>query len=131
MYGLHEPIVDFSRTRPRPVIAVILLITRALGGATVRIEVDTDPENMLPSSNETRILNESIRDELGVRTQSFEADRPIASAPRSRCSHTRLRLGPPRLSGRARPDDVSRRMPLAPRLGPQCAKPGSADALRA
>ena len=38
-----------------------------MGAAILRVDVDTDPENMLSSSNSVRVLNRSIADEFGTK----------------------------------------------------------------
>jgi predicted RND superfamily exporter protein len=49
------------------VIASAIFITVVLAAATVRVEIDTDPENMLPSDDPVRVLNRSMREDFGTR----------------------------------------------------------------
>ena len=44
--SIGSAIVDLGIRRPRSVITVVILITVVLAAATVRIEIDTDPENI-------------------------------------------------------------------------------------
>ena len=53
--------------RPWRVIAVVAVVTMALGALIARADIDTDPENMLPSDNPVRVLNRDMRQEFGVR----------------------------------------------------------------
>ena len=66
MQRFHSPIVEFSLAHPRFILLTILAITLVLTAGMVRVKVDTDPENMLPGSDETRVLNQSIREEFAV-----------------------------------------------------------------
>ena len=65
--SIGSAIVDLGIRRPRWVITAAIVITVILAAATVRIEIDTDPENMLPSDDPVRVLNERIRDDFGTR----------------------------------------------------------------
>ncbi len=59
-------LVDASMRRPRRVLMIAALVTVVLGALFVRVEIDTDPENMLPSDDPARVLNQEIRDEFGA-----------------------------------------------------------------
>ena len=52
--------------RPRTILWGAALLTLVFAAMTVRIEVDTDPENMLPSDHPVRALNTEIRDDFGA-----------------------------------------------------------------
>ena len=67
MRPFQEALLEFSLSRPRLVVTLTVLITVVLGALILRVDVDTDPENMLPSDDPTRILNRSIREEFGTR----------------------------------------------------------------
>ncbi len=60
-------IVNLGVKRPRLVITSAVLITIILAAATVLVKIDTDPENMLPSDDPVRVLNQSIREDFGTR----------------------------------------------------------------
>ena len=49
----------------------MLLITVALAALMIRIDVDTDPENMLPSDDPVRMLNRSLRADFGTRDMTI------------------------------------------------------------
>ena len=67
MDSLRDGIVGLGLQRPRMVILGSLIVTLVLGALIVRIQIDTDPENMLPGDDPVRVLNESMRDDFGTR----------------------------------------------------------------
>ncbi|MDG2113228.1 MAG: hypothetical protein P8N02_11520, partial [Actinomycetota bacterium] len=62
---LTERLVRLGLNRPRSVISGVVIGTLLLGVLMVRVEVDTDPENMLPSDHPVRVLNSEIRATFG------------------------------------------------------------------
>ena len=63
-----QSIVGFGIERPRLVMLLTVLVTVVLLAAIVlRVDVDTDPENMLPSDDPVRVLNRSIQSDFGTR----------------------------------------------------------------
>ncbi len=48
--SIGAAIVDLGIRRPRWVITAVIVVTVVLAAATVRVEIDTDPENMLPAT---------------------------------------------------------------------------------
>src|SRR3990172_12732096 len=67
MDSLRDGIVGLGLHRPRMVILGSVIVTLLLGALIVRIQIDTDPENMLPGDDPVRVLNESMRDDFGTR----------------------------------------------------------------
>jgi predicted RND superfamily exporter protein len=67
MDSLREAIVGLGLRRPKTVILASLLLTLVLAALMVRVKIDTDPENMLPRDDPVRVLNESMREDFGVR----------------------------------------------------------------
>ncbi|MEE9248079.1 MAG: MMPL family transporter [Dehalococcoidia bacterium] len=65
--SLQGYIVELGLSRPKTVILGVILVTLALGGLMVRVETDTDPENMLPWNDPVRVLNRSMREDFGTR----------------------------------------------------------------
>ena len=64
--SVQSAIVELGIARPKLIMIGALIVTVALIGALVlRVEVDTDPENMLSESNDVRVLNRSIAEEFG------------------------------------------------------------------
>ncbi len=64
--ALGSAVVDLGIERPRLVIAVAAFITIVLAAATVLVQIDTDPENMLPGDDPVRLLNQSMREDFGT-----------------------------------------------------------------
>ncbi len=67
--SVHFPthrIVEFAIARPRTILWGAALLTVVFAALTVRLEVDTDPENMLPADHPVRELNADIRDDFGA-----------------------------------------------------------------
>ncbi len=48
------------------VVVVALLLTAVFAAMFVRLQIDTNPENMLPADDEVRVLNAEIRDQFGT-----------------------------------------------------------------
>lgn len=67
MESLRDGIVELGLRRPKAVILGSLILTLILSALIVRIQIDTDPENMLPGDDPVRVLNESMREDFGVR----------------------------------------------------------------
>ncbi len=67
MKSVQEAIVGFPLHWPKMVILGAALITVVLAAAIVRVDVDTDPENMLPGDDPVRVINRSIRSDFGTR----------------------------------------------------------------
>ena len=65
--SIGSAIVDLAINRPRFIIASALLIAVVLAALIVRVQIDTDPENMLPGDDPVRVLNESLREDFGTR----------------------------------------------------------------
>ena len=59
-------LVELSLRRPRWIIGAIAVLTVVLGAAILRVQVDTDPENMLRDDNPVRVLNESLAEDFGL-----------------------------------------------------------------
>ncbi len=66
--GIHRfsaAVVAASTRRPKRVLFGALAITLVLLAAFVRVEVDTDPENMLPADAPARVINAELRETFG------------------------------------------------------------------
>ena len=59
--------VELGLRWPKAVLLAAALITMVLGALIYLAEIDTDPENMLPSDDPVRTLNRSMRAEFGSR----------------------------------------------------------------
>jgi predicted RND superfamily exporter protein len=65
--AIQSAIVELGIARPKFVVIGALILSLVLGLAVLRVNVDTDPENMLSSSHPVRVLNHSIAEEFGVK----------------------------------------------------------------
>ena len=65
--NIQGAVVGVGMDRPRLVMLVAALATVVLAAAILRVDVDADPENMLPSDDPVRVLNRSIREDFGTR----------------------------------------------------------------
>lgn len=59
-------LVELGIRRPRTVLWVAGLLTIIAAGLFVRLQVDTDPENMLPSDHPVREANADLRERFGT-----------------------------------------------------------------
>jgi predicted RND superfamily exporter protein len=75
-------LVDWSIRRRRWVFWAAAILTVALGAQIVRVETDTDPENMLPAGDEVRLRNEALTERFGSTNSVFigllREDAPVA-----------------------------------------------------
>lgn len=55
-----------SIAHPRWVLAVIALLTAVAISQLTKIQIDTDPENMLPENEEVRLVHSAIKEEFGL-----------------------------------------------------------------
>lgn len=64
--SVSERLTAFSIDRPKLVLwgTLILVLVASIG--FLRVQVDTDPENMLPSNDPVRVSNALMRDEFGT-----------------------------------------------------------------
>lgn len=58
-------LLERSLREPRRVLVLAGLITVVLGSLFVRVEIDTDPENMLSADTPVRVANRELRDTFG------------------------------------------------------------------
>ena len=80
--GVTRRLVRLGLDRPRAVIWTLVIGTLALGALVVRVQVDTDPENMLPGDHPVRELNREIRETFGgdrVIVAGLLADEPLGA----------------------------------------------------
>ena len=59
-------LVEVAIARPRMVLWGALVLTLVLGALMAFVEVDTDPENMLPADHPVRVRNAEVRDTFGA-----------------------------------------------------------------
>jgi uncharacterized protein len=63
---LKQALLDFALRRPRWVYLATLLLTLGLGSQLPRIQVDTDPENMLPAEQADRVFHNQVKAEMAL-----------------------------------------------------------------
>lgn len=59
---MKHAIIHVATERPRTVYAVILLLVVAMGALLTRIQIDTDPENMLPAEQTDRVFHNAVEE---------------------------------------------------------------------
>lgn len=63
---ISAALTDYSMRRPRSVLIAIVALVVVSAFGFLRLQVDTDPENMLPSDDPVRIRNAVLEAELGA-----------------------------------------------------------------
>jgi len=63
---LKQALLELALRRPRTVYLFALLLTLVLGLQIPRIQVDTDPENMLPADQVDRIFHNEVKAEMAL-----------------------------------------------------------------
>ena len=58
---LREKILVFPIRHPRTIIAAVILLVLGLGSQLPRIVIDTDPENMLPADQASRVFHNQVK----------------------------------------------------------------------
>ena len=53
-------LVEFSIARPKLVFGLVLLVTLVFAAQLPRIQLDTNPKNMLPPTSDVRVWNDSV-----------------------------------------------------------------------
>ncbi len=59
---MKHAIIRLATERPRTVYAIVVLLTLAFGAMIPTIEIDTDPENMLPPDQPDRVFHNKVED---------------------------------------------------------------------
>ncbi len=57
---MQRVLIRFATERPGAVFAVVLLLVCVLGALILRIQIDTDPENMLPNDQADRVFHDAV-----------------------------------------------------------------------
>lgn len=58
--------VGFSTEHPRLLTAVMVIVTLALAAFMPRVNIDTDPENMLSEDDPARVFHDRMKKEFAV-----------------------------------------------------------------
>jgi len=59
---MRDSIIQFSINKPKVIFLFVLLTTLILGAMIPNIHIETDPENMLPENDPTRLTHQYIKD---------------------------------------------------------------------
>ncbi|MCI0517291.1 MAG: MMPL family transporter, partial [Woeseiaceae bacterium] len=59
---MKAALVRFGAERPKSVYALVLLMVFACGAMMLRLQVDTDPENMLPATQSDRMFHNAVEE---------------------------------------------------------------------
>ncbi|HSD69960.1 MAG TPA: MMPL family transporter, partial [Woeseiaceae bacterium] len=59
---MKAALVRFGAERPKSVYALVLLLVMACGAMMLRLQVDTDPENMLPATQSDRMFHNAVEE---------------------------------------------------------------------
>ncbi|MBU2966374.1 MMPL family transporter [Amphritea sp. 2_MG-2023] len=63
---MRTTLVNLSMNRPKWVFLGVLLLTLIAGLQIPSIQVDTDPENMLPADNPARVFHDHVKERFGL-----------------------------------------------------------------
>lgn len=63
---MRERIARFATGRPRAVMLIAAVLTVAAGALIARIQIDTDPENMLPADQPDRVFHNLVEERFGL-----------------------------------------------------------------
>ena len=66
MKTLKNTLIDFSINHYKPATLVMVLFTVAMCAFFPRIEVDTDPENMLPKDDPKRVFHNETKRQFAL-----------------------------------------------------------------
>jgi len=61
---MKNTLINWSTERPKLVYAVIIIVAVILGAMMVRIQIDTDPENMLPADQPDRVFHNFVENQF-------------------------------------------------------------------
>ena len=59
-------LVEFSVAHPKRVLAAVLLVTPLFLAQLPKIQLDTNPKNMLPPTSDVRVWNDSVDQTFGL-----------------------------------------------------------------
>ena len=63
---LRERVIDVSIRYPRTVVAAVIVLVLGLGSQIPRIVIDTDPENMLPADQPSRVFHNQVKKDFNL-----------------------------------------------------------------
>ena len=59
---MKQGVIKFATERPKLVYAIVVLLTLVTGALMARIQIDTDPENMLAADQTDRVFHNAVED---------------------------------------------------------------------
>jgi len=59
---MKNAVIQLSTGRPKLVYAIVLMLTLVTGALMTRIQIDTDPENMLSVDQADRVFHNAVED---------------------------------------------------------------------
>ena len=74
---MKHGVIHLATERPRLVYAAVVLLVVVFGALMTRIQIDTDPENMLPATQSDRVFHNEI--EKRFSTFGSEGIRPVST----------------------------------------------------
>ena len=63
---MKKQIVNFSLDHPKWVLTGVFFLVLVLGAMIPRIHIDTDPENMLPADEPSRVFHDEVKEKFGL-----------------------------------------------------------------
>lgn len=63
---MKEKIVHYATQHPKQIMWLTLILTLALAAQISRIQIDTDPENMLPAEQADRVIHDEIKHQFNL-----------------------------------------------------------------
>ena len=63
---MKNQIIHFATTHPKRILWLTLILTLVAGAMIPRIHIDTDPENMLPSDQQDRVVHDHIKEQFSL-----------------------------------------------------------------
>ena len=64
--AMHDRIVALALGHPKRVMLGALLLLVGLGSQLPRVNIDTDPENMLPAEQGARVLHDEVKRDFAL-----------------------------------------------------------------
>ncbi len=63
---ISDKLLSYSLLHPRSIIVAMVVLTLGLGALIPMIQIDTDPENMLPPDQDVRVFHHEVKDHFAL-----------------------------------------------------------------
>ena len=63
---MKQAVIRFATERPKLVYAIVVLLTLVTGALMMRIQIDTDPENMLSPDQQDRVFHNAVEERFNL-----------------------------------------------------------------